>query len=332
MNTPEFTIDFTPDPGFCGTTSFEYSICNTPDCDTATVTVEVICYPMYTIQEVTTVDGQGNADSVEVACELTAVVYGVNTRPSGLQFTIIDDNNEGINVFNTNGNLGYNVTEGDMITVRGTIDQFNGLTEILPDEIIQTSSNNPLVTPDVVAAPSEDTESSLIRINNLELVDPSEWTGMGFGFNVRAVSQDSPLDTVTIRIDNDVDLFNAPAPTTPFNLTGIGGQFDEDAPYTEGYQVQPRYMADIDPIVAVTQADFSSEVSIAPNPVQSSLNIQMDVQFDYIQVYNASGAFVGELRKPNRSVHIPVDHLPAGVYTVSFRRGNELWSTQVVKL
>ena len=51
-----------------------------------------------------------------------------------------------------------------------------------------------------------------------------------------------------MRIDDLVDLSTATVPDGAFNLTGIGSQFDTDAPYLDGYQIMPRYTADIDMI------------------------------------------------------------------------------------
>ena len=242
------TVTYTPDDGFCGgDDSFDYEICDSDACDTATVTVTVNCpsdYPAYTISEVTTVDNDGVGDSLDVSCELRGIVYGVNLRTDGVQFTIIDGNNDGIGVFSGNMDFGYTVTEGDEVAVQGVISQFNGLLQIAADDIMLMSEGNTLQTPTVITELSEATESQLVTIENVSLVDPSAW-GDGFsGFNVDVTDGSN---TITVRIDDDVDLFDMPAPTGTFNVTGIGGQFDPDAPFDEGYQLLPRYMEDIDP-------------------------------------------------------------------------------------
>lgn len=208
-----------------------------------------------------------------------------------LLFTIIDNNGDGIAVSTLGGTFGYTVKEKDRATVRGTIEQFSGQTEIRPDTIIKVSENNPLLSPLVVTSLSEATESKFIKITNLHLVNPAEWTtGMGSsGFNARAVSDNSPNDTILIRIDRDVETYNLAAPTVPFDLTGLGGQFDGSNPYTTGYQVLPRYDDDIDLIVSTQEADFGAEVSISPNPASSLLLIEMSSTFDRVTILNAKG-------------------------------------------
>ena len=43
------TVDYLPDPDFCGQDSFQYALCNPNGCDTATVFVEIDCFPADTI-------------------------------------------------------------------------------------------------------------------------------------------------------------------------------------------------------------------------------------------------------------------------------------------
>lgn len=241
------TVTYTPNMDFCGTDTFDYEICDDEGCSVATVTVTVICptdFPEYTIGQVNTVDAEGVGDSVGVACALRGIVYGLNLRPDGLQFTLIDEAGDGIGTFSGNMNFGYTVQEGDEVRVEGVIDQFNGFLQIILEGVTLLSTGNDLLAPTVVTALGEDTESQLVKVENVSLVDPSAWGGGGGGFNVEVTDGSN---TITVRIDNDVDLFNMPAPTGTFSVTGIGGQFDNSAPFTEGYQLLPRYMADIDP-------------------------------------------------------------------------------------
>lgn len=238
---------YTPNADYCGEAYFGYEICDAEGCASATVTVNVLCpidYPEYPIGLVTTTDADGVVDSLDVTCALRGVVYGVNLRPDGLQFTIIGAAGDGIGVFSGNQNFGYTVTEGDEVLVEGTIDQFNGLTQIAVDNVTLLTGDNSLTTASVITALGETTESQLVTIENVTLVDPTAW-GDGFsGFNVEVTDG---TNTITVRIDNDVALFDMAAPTGTFNVTGIGGQFDSSSPFDEGYQLLPRYTADIDP-------------------------------------------------------------------------------------
>lgn len=332
---PDNTIAYTPTPGYCGSDVFTYQVCKGADCDQAAVNITVRCYPAYSIDQINGIDADGVADSLGVFCELTATVYGVDLRGgTGFQFTMIDDNNDGITVFSAAQEFGYTVKEGDKITVRGIINQFNGLLQILPDALSKVSENNPLVTPLVVQVHSENTESKLIRINNLNYVDVADWTtgqGMG-GFNVRMVSATNPSDTILVRIDDNVDLYNQPAPPAPFNLTGIGGQFDNASPYTSGYQIAPRYIPDVSTLVGLKQADFSHEVRISPNPAADVLRIQTETMFEAIRIFNTDGRLIFVASKPAQALEIPVENLTSGVYIVRFEKSGEAWATRFVKM
>ncbi|MBK7095128.1 MAG: hypothetical protein IPH57_08805 [Saprospiraceae bacterium] len=59
-----------------------------------------------------------------------------------------------------------------------------------------------------------------------------------------------------IRIDDDVDLFNLKFPEGTFNITGIGSQHDTISPLLDGYQLCPRYVADIDPYISGNITDI----------------------------------------------------------------------------
>jgi hypothetical protein len=198
--------------------------------------------PTYTISQINGLDANGVLDSNGVYCRIIATVVGVDLQgaaSSNTQFTLYDG--EGFGVF-SGSPTGYVVTEGDQIRIIGQLSQFNGLAQIGGDSIVVISQGNPIPTPTVVTALSEATESELIRINGVTILDASQWTNSGSGFTVDI---SNGTDTFALRIDNEVDLYNAPAPVGIFDVVGIGGQFDGSSPYDNGYQILPRYTADI---------------------------------------------------------------------------------------
>jgi hypothetical protein len=332
-------ISYQPNPGYCGPDEFTYQICDAAGCDEATVTLNVKCYPALSIAAVTGENPDGTATSLNTDCAITGTVYGVNLRPinnsqPSLLFTIIDDNGDGIAVSTLGGTFGYTVQEKDKVTVRGTIGQFNGQTEIRPDTILKNSSDNPLLVPAVVTALSEATESKLVKINNLRFVDPTEWTNGvgGSGFNVRVVSDNSPQDTILLRIDRDVETYDAPVPAEPFDLTGIGGQFDATNPYNSGYQILPRYNPDISTItIGTKEVDFSHYVLVSPNPVTTLLNIEMNTSFDRLTLLNTKGQFIKTYHKPGPQQKVDVSLYKPGVYFARFEKGGKTWTTRFVK-
>jgi len=208
---------------------------------TVTINESDVVIPVMNIADAAAIDSEGVAINAGMEVELRGVVYGVNMRPSGLQFTIIDPT-DGIGLFNFEGDLGYTVTEGDSVHVVGSISQFNGLTQIAPESVELISADNTLQDPAVVTVLDEFSESNLVRVECVELVDASQWTNDGSGFNVDLTDG---TNTFLMRVDADTDVYGTSAPEGVFTLTGIGGQFDSSSPYDGGYQILPRYIADV---------------------------------------------------------------------------------------
>lgn len=252
-----------------------------------TVEIEDNDYPLYPIGLVTAdADGDGQADSLDVRCELRGVVYGVNLSSSALQFAM-RDTSDGIQVFAFNVVSGYTVQQGDSLHVQGVIDQFNGLAEIIPDSIQLISSGNAIADPVAVTTLDEATENEYVQLNCVRVIDPSQWPSEGSNSNVDFTNG---VDTFTVRIDKETDVDTTDVPVGFVNLRGIGAQFDGSFPYNDGYQVFPQFPTDIMMLPAET-ADLSSatesvdegagtftfEVIVAnANPDTTTLSIAVD--------------------------------------------------------
>ena len=276
-------------------------------------------YPLYRISQLRGVDSVGLPDSLDVRCRVRGVVYGIDLqRGNRIQFTLLDAaDRAGIGIFGTQ-NFGYTVREGDSLEVKGKVSFFNGLTQILVEEITVLDSMRPLVTPRVVTQLDELTESDLIQLRNVQLVDSTEWLGNGRFFVVRVTDG---MHQYTVYIDDAVELSQMPPPKGKFHLTGIGGQFDRESPYFDGYQIVPRYAKDIE---RVTRNNLTNDVtrtpSIVPNPASSHLWIQGLTIEDFplrCEVYNPQGMrFLSHVWKDKREgkQKIPIAHLKDGYY------------------
>ncbi|MEM9983949.1 MAG: Calx-beta domain-containing protein, partial [Bacteroidota bacterium] len=187
-----------------------------------------------------------------------------------IQFTLIDSTG-GVSVTNFGDTFGYTVLEGDSVRVIGEMDDFNGLAQLDPDNIIFVSSGNALVTPAIVDSLGEVTESELIRINNVFLVDPSQWPASG-NANVEI---STGQDTLIMRIDGDTDIPGTPAPAGLFDVIGLGGQFDNTVPRTEGYQILPRTQMDIIPAPAPGFSLSPTSASVAEDTGMVSFEVEL---------------------------------------------------------
>jgi len=331
--TTDFNIEITIPDGFFGVDSLTYSVSNGSSMDEAVVRVTVeepLNYPLLDIAQVSMEDALGVATEIGTTCELIGNVYGVNLSTTGALFTIIDDNGDGIAVFNNNSNLGYEVTEGDVVSVKGTITQFNGLTEIVADEIelFGTTAIDIGRSVDVL---DETTESNLVELNAVMYTDITQWGGGNSGFNFSVVDDEGNVSE--IRIDNDVDLFLMPVFGDEFStldITGIGGQFDNSSPFDSGYQLLPRYASDIAFTFVSVDEVFGSQLEIFPNPTSKSLTLTSEESLDEVRISDALGRLVIQVKNPALQSEINVQSLLPGIYNVQCVKGIKTFAMRLI--
>ncbi|MFM2425693.1 MAG: hypothetical protein RL747_1237 [Bacteroidota bacterium] len=215
--------------------------------DTLIVTLLNDDLPIYNIG---TINKQSNAnktaDSLNVRCRVFGTVHGVNMRVAGMNFTIMDGTG-GMGVFTNPKTFGYTVTEGDSIMIQGSVNQFQGLVQLDKlDTIIKIATAQPLKKAKVVSGVDESTESVLVQMRRVKMVDPAEWPSAALaanGFkNVRVMNTSGRVDTLNIDAETDID--GSTAPVGYFDVTGIGGQFDNSSPYLSRYVLSPRSIND----------------------------------------------------------------------------------------
>lgn len=288
-------------------------------------------YNRYPVGLITTVNADGIADSLGIKCEIEGVVYGINNNPAGLNFTLIDNQNDGINIFSQNNNLAYSVLEGDEIRVKGTVAQLNGLIEMIPDKIELISQGNNINSPISTKVLNESTESQLIEIKNASWVNPADWKGNGSSFNI---NMKNDVGTFTVRIESSTDLANMTLPAGGiFNLRGIGSQSDTQIPYLDSYRILPRYLSDFKPVAGLTGTETTdqSEVEIYPNPAKKAISIFYNGQtFDYISIFDYSGKLMKTITALSDKQNLDVSDLLPGVYYFSFSGIDSTESKKVV--
>ena len=234
--------------------------------------------PTYTIGQVDGIDADGVPDSLNVYCKVEGIVMGVDMQGSAtaVSFTV-HDSTDGMGTYSSVATAAsYNVTEGDEVRIIGSIGHFNGLLQMYLDSVVVLSTGNTLQSPTVVNTLGENTESELIKFENATMVDPTQWGSGSSGYTIDITNG---TDTIVMRIDADVDLYGTTAPTGAFDVVGIGGQYDFSAPHTDGYQLLPRYIADITPAAAVWVPEIVvSEIMAGSNSTGYNA--------DWFEIYN----------------------------------------------
>lgn len=205
--------------------------------DTVQVSGMADDYVYSTIDLISTVDPNGIAISLDQLVEVTGVVHCIDfDGNSGYSLALIDGSNEGINLFSFNDVSGYTAPmEGDSVRVFGVIGQYNGLLQVAADSIELLSQGSALMAAMVVTTLDETTESQVIKMENLTFVTPMAT----FPTGSNNIDVTDGTNTFAIRVDSDTDIPGAAAPQGTFSVTGIGGQFDNSAPHTSGYQLFP---------------------------------------------------------------------------------------------
>lgn len=200
-------------------------------------------YCSFDIQLLKQTDGAGNLINKNKNAFVDGTVCGSNFNQAGLQFSIVDYNNEGVWIFSSR-NFSYNFHEGDKVELWGKFEDFNGLGQIYLDSIVLIQIDSVKINPKLITKFNEEDEGNLVSLENVKILNYSQWLNSGSGFNVDVTNLQ---DTFTIRIDKDVNIYGKQAPAGTFSVTGLLGQYDKTSPFLDDYQLFPRYVEDISP-------------------------------------------------------------------------------------
>jgi hypothetical protein len=330
INAKKDSIKYTPNKDFCGSDEFKYTISDGTLTSTANVAVTVSgCTSAGSIKDAKATNADGVLTGLGNIYELSGVVNSINLRPGGLEFPIIDAAGNGIGASHLTKTFGYTVKEGDIVTIKGKLTQFNGYAQITADTIYKTGTGA-VYNPKIVTKVDESTESLIVTLKNVTLVDATKWTtGVGTGgFTVEVT--DGTIKT-QVRINKNVELYNAAAPKGKFNLTGIGYQFDAVAPFTEGYQLTPRYNSDLKLIIATNDLALGENISVFPNPITEELNINVQEVMDNMTITNIVGQVIFAKANISETQKINTSNWQSGIYFVTFVKNERQFTTKLVK-
>ncbi|WP_421774436.1 T9SS type A sorting domain-containing protein [Gracilimonas sp.] len=182
----------------------------------------------------------------------------------------IQDNGVGLNIFDF-GTPAKDISAGDSVEVTGELDTFNGLREIVVDDvstdITVINSGNELPAPRVITyeefveAATQETDTAgiqgtLVRINDL-VTTPGDWPAdeSSGSTNVDAfLNADS--SEVPIRLLAQTEAIGV-TPPARFDIIGVVGTFN-------GSQISPRFASDIKGYYDITfQADMNDIIDSA---------------------------------------------------------------------
>ena len=118
------------------------------------------------------------------------------------------------------------------------------------------------------------------------------------------------------------------------NITGLGGQFDATSPYTAGYQLLPRYLADVEKYMGSTGGSVNNAVlnaQVYPNPTQGKIYVNADRTIESWTLVSIAGNVVATGTNQSNSVVIETTGLAKGIYFVELKGNNAVTRTKIVK-
>ncbi len=143
-----------------------------------------------------------------------------------------------------------NLKIGDSIVITGIVDFYNGLTEIgdvsSVDKIKEECFEIPIIITvsqmEEIVDNIEVNESKLVKIENVTIKESGTFEG-NTAYTIEDASGEGKL-----YIDRDTDIPGNEIPQGSINIVGIVAQWDNQAPYLEGYELKPRRWLDFDTV------------------------------------------------------------------------------------
>lgn len=266
---------------------------------------------------------QNDGDGVPLLMGQQRTIAGIVTAKFGAVQSFIQDYTAGTSVYDATFTAGVNV--GDSVVLTGTITHYNGLFQIAPVSSFTVASSGNNVTLVVVTLSQyatqqwngfEQYEGRLLRINGVTVSGSGNW-----GSNVNyTVTDPSGTFSNMLRI---VAATNIPGTQIPsgvlVDFIVIGGQFKTSVPYSSGYQVQPRSVADIIPTIGSVEPPVESNITqnsvtlnwVTTNPADSKIKYFISDSLNQPVVYTDS-VYVATLTT-NHSITIN-NLLPGRIY------------------
>ncbi len=199
-------------------------------------------------------DGDFRPDLLGQEVTLRGVINSPNFGAKA-QYYMQDPGSAGMVLYS--GTVSLNLKVGDLVEVKGKIEQYRGITEIVPAAAsdVTVVDSGIVLTPKVITIRelNEENEALLVQLNNVWIVNPGAWPpeGQNSSSTNRVLVTDG-VDTTYIFIDKETDLDGWTPPTGPMNLIALCDQYTTSATvYNDGYSLRGRFREDFMPLPPV---------------------------------------------------------------------------------
>jgi hypothetical protein len=218
------------------------------------------------LDEVTPINEVKATDSKGILTNLNSffTVEGIVTVQNGVLGSqknnyYIQDETGGINVFG-NFDSGLTITRGDQLKVTGKVIVYNGLTEFEPTAITKVSEGNALPEPKEITtndlntfAVAEPLEGSLVKVSG----KVTAVAATGANYNVTLTGDDTKTTTIRVMGGTEIKPDTALVVGNSYSITGMVGQYTTNATHVNGYQVFPRDVKDITPMLNLSHTPLT---------------------------------------------------------------------------
>lgn len=308
--------------------------------------------PVKPVMTIAAARADGNSDLVPDNLGDSVQVFGVVTTPnlSGTTTSyFIQDGTAGIDVF-YDGTLDRTFKVGDSVAVVGRIDQYRGLTEIIPLQpdsayfgYLKHNAAIPAaqkITLHQFVQNPEAYEARLVEIDTLYKVSGT-WGSAG----EVTVTNKAQTDTALIYINAGTNVAAFHEPQYPINVTAVVNQHSSSASVvTGGYELIPVDSARI-VVVSVQNRDsgIPHEFYMSPNypnPFNPSTTVEFGLPREthvQIVVYNVLGQRVAllvdrSMKAGNYKMVFDASRLASGVYFYVMNTGEKVFKQKMLLL
>jgi hypothetical protein len=274
-----------------------------------------------------------------------ARVFTTGSSPS----LYIQDQTRGVNVYNCAAppdQSRFLDSLGVELAVVGKVTEYNGLTEIAGGAIWVTDSTPVPVLPRYLpfnTPLTEMMESDLLSVVG-DVISAPVRSGSGYNLTLK-----NGTPAIAIRINDNASIpVNWIETGRRLRITGIVGQYDYEEPFNTGYQLMPRFPADIyDTTAAFPPAERLTVDSIFPNPFSPAENQVLTIQLNSprtgyrltVEIYDLKGRRVRTLLQNALGGYYDLKWdgsddrlraLPAGIYLLNIRAATGTGTTETL--
>jgi DNA/RNA endonuclease YhcR with UshA esterase domain len=244
-------------------------------------------------------------------------IEGIVTVENGIMGTqknnfYIQDATGGINIFGS-FDSGLTFKRGDKLKITGKLIQYNGLSEFEPTAITRLNEGE--------AVPAAK-DTTILGLNTFTVAEPLEGSLIkvsgkvsavatsGANYNVTFVDENNKSTTVRVMANTGIKPDTDLVVGNNYSITGIVGQYTTNATHVNGYQLFPRDVKDITPMLNLSHTPLTV--------------VYKDTNIEFVAVATGADSVTVNYRAKGTTEYtaLPMTATSAGRYTAILEAAN----------